>query len=219
MRIYALSGLGADERVFQVLNLKHELVPIKWIAPLSYSESISSYVKRLSKQIDIKEPFILLGVSFGGLIVTELNKIIKPQYNILISSTDTTQGIKSLFRFFKFIVPWIPKQLLQPPKSIARLLFGAKNKVLLNEILSDSNSTFNKWAIIILTSWENPTPLTQCIKISGESDLLIPPIKGKNTIIIPNGEHFMIVDKAEEISSIIYKVYINKIRETENFSA
>jgi hypothetical protein len=28
MKIYAISGLGADERVFKYLSLKYELVPI-----------------------------------------------------------------------------------------------------------------------------------------------------------------------------------------------
>ena len=31
------------------------------------------------------------------------------------------------------------------------------------------------------------------------------PSKGKNTILIKNGEHFMIVDKAETLSKIINK--------------
>ncbi len=203
MKVYAVSGLGADERVFKYLKLDHELIPVRWIAPLSYSDSIFSYTQRLSVQIDTTEPFILLGVSFGGLIVTELNKFLNPAYSILISSTDTKFGIRPLFRFFRFLSPVIPKTLFKPPKFLAVWFFGTHNKKLLQEILNDTDLTFSKWAIMQLCSWRNTEPLINVIKISGEKDKLIPAEKDQRTVVIENGEHFMIVDKAEEISKVI----------------
>jgi hypothetical protein len=40
------------------------------------------------------------------------------------------------------------------------------------------------------------------IKIGGSKDKLLAP-KGNNTIIVKGGEHFMMVDRADEISEII----------------
>ena len=34
MKLYAISGLGADKRVFQYLDLDYELIHIDWIPPL-----------------------------------------------------------------------------------------------------------------------------------------------------------------------------------------
>lgn len=46
MKIYAVSGLGADERVFQFLNIDYHLIPILWVDPFP-KESIEGYAERL----------------------------------------------------------------------------------------------------------------------------------------------------------------------------
>jgi hypothetical protein len=81
-------------------------------------------------------------------------------------------------------------------------MFGTNKKELLNSILDDTDLDFAKWAIRELLNWKNKTKLNNLLKIGGSSDKLFP-IKGKDTILIEQGEHFMIVDKAEEISHII----------------
>ena len=48
MRIFAISGLGADERVFKYLNLNCEIIVIQWITPFK-KEKIRDYAKRLIK--------------------------------------------------------------------------------------------------------------------------------------------------------------------------
>lgn len=75
MIIYAFSGLGADERVFTFLNLPYKIKTVNWISP-QVNESIELYSKRISTKIDTTTPFALLGVSFGGLVVAEINKIL-----------------------------------------------------------------------------------------------------------------------------------------------
>jgi len=99
MKIYAISGLGADQRVFKFLQLDHELIPINWIIPLK-NEPIQSYALRLAKSIDLEEEFALLGVSFGGLIAVELSKILNPKITILISSIETKNELNPMFRWF-----------------------------------------------------------------------------------------------------------------------
>ncbi len=64
--IYVFSGLGADERVFQYLDLSGFAVTfIRWIQPIQ-NETIEEYGKRLTQQITIVRP-ILFGLSFGAL--------------------------------------------------------------------------------------------------------------------------------------------------------
>ena len=96
--IYCISGLGADYRVYDYLNLKYELVHLNWIAPKN-KETIESYAFRLSKFIDIREDFYLIGVSFGGLIATEISKIIRPKFLFLISSVHLKSELPLLYRF------------------------------------------------------------------------------------------------------------------------
>ncbi len=91
---------------------------------------------------------------------------------------------------------------MTPPKAIAHFMFGTDKKELLNSILNGTDLNFAKWAIRELMNWKNQTRLSNLLKIGGAKDKLLPP-KGGNTILIEQGEHFMIVDKAEEISEII----------------
>jgi pimeloyl-ACP methyl ester carboxylesterase len=205
MKIYAISGLGADERIFEYLSLEHELVPISWIKPKS-KESIIDYAERLIDKYDLRNEndFGVLGVSFGGLIATEISKLVSPNFTILISSAETRNDLNGVIKLAgkSKLIELIPERLFNPPKAIAHFLFGTDKKVLLNSILDDTDLNFAKWATRELVNWQNQTSLLNLIKIGGSNDKLLAP-KGKNTIIIENGEHFMIVDRADEISEII----------------
>jgi hypothetical protein len=205
MKIFGISGLGADKRVFKYLTLEHELIPVEWIKPKT-KEPIIEYSKRLIEEYGIgnEDNFGILGVSFGGLIATEISKLTKPKFTILISSVETRTELSGIIKLTgkSKLIELIPKKLMNPPKVIAHFMFGTEKKELLNSILADTDLNFTKWAIRELMNWKNQLRLDNLIKIGGTKDKLLPP-KGENTILIEKGEHFMIVDKAKEISNII----------------
>ena len=71
MKVYFISGLGADYRVFSLLELSFcEPVFIGWIKPQP-NESLPHYAARLLEQIPETSP-IIVGISFGGMLVTEM---------------------------------------------------------------------------------------------------------------------------------------------------
>ncbi len=202
--LYAISGLGADHRVFQYLHLNADIIHLHWIQPQK-EESLKHYAHRLAEKIDTSKPFGLIGVSFGGLIATEIAKKTKPKFTILISSTDVNSGLRKVYGWFgkMRVLTLIPMRGFYMPKVMAQKLFGAKNKKLLADILDDSDLNFTKWAVIALTKWKNQDPLTNVLKINGTADLLIPGSKDSNTKLIENGTHFMVVDNANEVSEKI----------------
>ena len=204
LKIYAISGLGADRRVFDFLNLDLELVPIDWIEPKK-NESIENYAERLSKIIDTRHDFILMGVSFGGLVAVEISKILKPKLTILISSVATKKEIPKFLKLIgqTEIINLIPKELFNPPLKLAHYLFGARNKNLLNQILQDTDLRFAKWAVQELTKWRNEEHIPNLIRIHGTHDKLLPWKGTGNVELIEEGEHFMIVDHADELSRVI----------------
>ena len=204
MKIFAISGLGADKRVFKYLKLNSQIVVIDWISPLK-NENIENYAKRLIKNTIINKNDCVLGVSFGGLVAVEISKIVKPKCTILISSTEIKTDLRFTYRLFgkTQIMKLIPKKVLNPPKIIANYIFGAENKELLHQILNDTDLDFAKWAINELICWKNIQTIENCLKINGDKDKLIPCKQNKNSMIVKNGKHFMIVDKSEEISNII----------------
>ncbi len=204
MRIYAISGLGADQRVFDFLNLKHELIPLEWIE-VYHHESLKDYALRLSQRIDTESEFALMGVSFGGLVAIEISKVLHPKRTILISSIETREELRLIYRG---IGKWgllkrLPNRAFNLPRKVAHFLFGAKNKKLLNAILDDTDLSFVKWAINELLIWKNEEHINNRIRIHGTNDKLLSCKDSNQTHFIKGGEHFMIVDKAKEISEII----------------
>jgi len=207
MKLYCISGLGADQRVFAYLKLNYELIPLEWISPLK-NESITAYATRLATKINTNEQYGIMGVSFGGLVATEISKQLSPSCTILISSVETKNELPPIFRFIAKtkLLNLLPAAFFTPPKFIAHRYFGTKKKELLNQILNDTNNYFAKWAVNELVNWKNEDKIdNNKLKIEGEKDRLLPPTKDKKKVLVANGGHLMIVDKAEEISLIINK--------------
>lgn len=197
-----IGGLGADERVFKFLKLNSDFEILRWINP-DPKEELESYANRLLKQINQDEEFGLLGVSFGGIVAIEISKIIKPKKLILISSVESSSQLpKSYISIGKTrILNLIPNSLIKPPKQIMGFLFGAQNIELLEQIINDTKPEFIRWALNTIIDWSNISTPIAVIRIHGTNDKLIP-LKG-SAITIKNGGHFMIVDKADEISNLI----------------
>lgn len=202
MKLYMIGGLGADERVFKFLKLNFESQIINWIEPKP-KEKLKEYSNRLLNQIDQDEEFGILGVSFGGIVAIEISKLIKPKKLILISSVETsTQLPRSYIALGKSqILKLIPNQLIKPPKPLLSFLFGARNKHLLKQIIKDTKPEFIRWALNAIINWSNEKTPIEAIRIHGTKDKLIP-LKGE-AIEVKEGGHFMIVDKAEEISKLV----------------
>ena len=206
MKLYGISGLGADKRVFEYLDLDCKLIPIEWIEPLK-NETIKSYSIRISKSINREEDFGIMGVSFGGLVAVEISKRLNPKLTILVSSAETRLELRLIYRIIgkTKLLKLIPQFLFDPPRIIADWIFGAVNKKLLNQILNDTDLYFAKWAVNQLTNWSNIEKLSNpVLKIGGTHDKLITP--NKNQRLIEKGVHFMIVDRADEISQIINEI-------------
>lgn len=204
MKLYAFSGLGADARCFDFLNLDWELEVLEWIAPKK-NEPIKEYASRISTQIDQSQPFGIVGLSFGGLIAKEVSQLLDPKVTVLISSVVNSSEIPAFYRLAGKleITRILPKSLCVPPAFIANYMFSAQNKVLLRAILKDTDPTFAKWAIGQLTTWKNNDALTNpTIKITGSKDRLLPQ-KNNNWIKVQDAGHFMIVDRAGELSEIL----------------
>lgn len=204
LKLYAISGLGVDSRVFKELELECELIPLEWIEPYE-NESLQSYSMRLAESINQSEEYGILGVSFGGLVATEISKKLNPKLTVLVSTAETKDGLTKLFKLIgKYDMnDYLSTNMYDPPKRLSYFMFGTDNKQELDAILDDTDLSFTKWAVDKLVNWENETKLETVIHICGTDDRIFPPTESKNLHLIEDGGHFMIVDKAKEVSAII----------------
>lgn len=208
--IYVISGLGADERVFQNLDFKgRPFQHIRWIEPRR-QESIADYATRLSAQIQTPNP-ILIGVSFGGMLAVEMAQQIKCRQVILLSSAKNRHEIPLLYRFWgQFrLHKLLPVALLKWANPITYWLFGMQTpaeKALLKAILRDTDPVFLKWAIHAIVSWKQEKSPAGIVHIHGDCDRVLP-LQHPSGVeeVVPDGGHLMVLTKAGLINILLEK--------------
>jgi pimeloyl-ACP methyl ester carboxylesterase len=209
-KVYFISGLGADKRAFSFLDLSFcEPVFIDWIQPLK-NEPLPEYALRLKEQI-IEPGSVIIGVSFGGMLATEMAKADPSAKVIIISSNKIKKEFPKIFLTGKYIplYKWLPSVVLKKGIIIRSIFFspkGEKQKKLFRQILSDTDTNFTKWAVYSILHWQNKIIPDNLIHIHGTSDKLLPLHLVKADYIIKEGTHLMIMNQPEEISELLKKL-------------
>lgn len=208
--LYLLSGLGADQRVFQKLDFSGYSVHfIQWIPPLE-NETIEHYASRLLDQIPTPKP-ILIGLSFGGMMAVEIAKQIENEKVILIASAKTKNEIPFYFRWAGTLRlhKILPTRLLKHSNFISNWFFGASetaDKELLKAILHDTDAIFLKWAIDKVARWRNTIIPKNIVHLHGTNDKILPYRFVECDLTVKDGGHFMTLNKADELTSILRKL-------------
>jgi pimeloyl-ACP methyl ester carboxylesterase len=208
-RIFFFTGLGADERAFTSLkiNAPFQKIYVSWLPP-EENESLIAYARRLSIKYNIRKEDILIGLSFGGMVVTEISRDIKPSLTLLISSASTRQELPLPYKIagFLHLDTLLPAQLLSRPGRLKHYLFGLKKpeqKKLFDEIITGADVNFTRWAISRIVRWNNKDRPQNLFKIHGTADRILPIHPATTDFIISGGSHFLTWEKADEVSEII----------------
>ncbi|SMC67791.1 alpha/beta hydrolase [Chryseobacterium sp. YR221] len=216
MKIYIVSGLGADFKVLEKLEFPKncELVFIDWLIPES-NEPFQDYVKRMAEKVDDSEPFCLLGYSFGGIIVQEINQL-KPAEKVVILGSIKSDKEKSKFiktgevtRIPRILPVGLFNNRAAQVYSVIRKLFDPRNPKIL-EYFKVRDPYYLKWSVEKVSEWkfeENPN----VIQILGDKDIVFPIRYSKPDYVIKGGSHLFPVTKHKEVSKILTKVFSEKM--------
>ena len=207
-KAYFISGLGADKNVFRYIKLPGGYEPhfIEWIKP-EPSEDVSHYASRLSKDIQPNEDFILIGLSFGGLIATEIARIKQPQKRIIISSMATANDIPWYFqKAGKYkLQNYLPVGFFK----IATLLnhmVGSKNKeekAIVETFVKNADPGFIRWSLNAIVTWKQDKRLDGLVHIHGSKDHLLPFKYTQADHCVLNGGHLMVFNRAKDINGLL----------------
>ena len=211
--IYFVPGLAASSTIFENLNLPKEQFEIHyldWLVPISLNESISDYAKRMCENILHKSP-ILIGVSFGGVMVQEMSKIISTKKIVIISSVKSKNELPRRLRIAKTTKAYklFPTKVFTNIEEFAKYAFGdtVKKRIdLYRKYLSMRDENYLPWAIRNILNWQQEEPNPELIHIHGNNDGIFPIKHIKKCIIINGGTHVMILNKANEISNLLIEV-------------
>ncbi|MCS3529550.1 alpha/beta hydrolase [Chryseobacterium sp. JUb7] len=213
MKIYVVSGLGADFKVLERLEFPeaHEIVFIDWLIP-EQNESFPKYVERMAEKINIAEPFYLLGYSFGGIMVQEINKLKPAQKVVILGSIKSDREKSRLIRAGE--ITRIPKLLpvsffndrTTNVYSVVRKFFDPQNPRVL-QYFRVKDPYYLKWSIEKISDWKfEETP--GVVQILGDRDIVFPIRNSKPNYIIKGGTHLFPAIKYKEVSKILREVLV-----------
>jgi pimeloyl-ACP methyl ester carboxylesterase len=208
--IYFFPGQGSDKRIFDSLRVDpfYELKYIEYGTP-DKDATLAGFAKQLSSQIDTTGKFILVGVSLGGMICSELCEIVKPEKTIIISSAKNRNELPFRYRFQKAIPLYklFPGKALLAGAKIAQPLVEPdrnKNKETFKSMLYAKDPVYVKRTIGLIINWDRKNNSGKIYHIHGNNDHTLPLKKIKEPDhVLDNGSHMMTLTRAGEISDLI----------------
>ena len=208
MKAYLIGGLAADERVFRHLRFPehYQRQFLNWIVPLE-NESLESYAKRMAEQIDTSGKFILVGVSFGGMLATEISRLFPAEKTILIASVPHPSHLPGYFRWMQRarLPKIIPIGMIKKTVMINRLFTAetSEDKEIIREMVRAADARFIRWALTAALEWKGAGENMECIHIHGSKDIVFPIRYTKPSHTVNMGGHLMVMDRANDINKIL----------------
>lgn len=213
MKIYTISGLGADEKVLSKLHFpsKYEVVNLPWKIP-ERNETWESYLKRFELQIPENEgEFCLLGYSFGGIIVQELHRKKPAKKTVILGSIRCSNEKSKLMRitYATKMHRRFPESMFTEKSAVAYAFFRkflAPGNPKLFEYFRVRDPYYLKWSVEKIVEW-NFQPLPGIIQIMAEKDIVFPIKNCRPDYVVNGATHLFPVTHAREVSKILNEIF------------
>ncbi|HEA22325.1 hypothetical protein LCGC14_2881110 [marine sediment metagenome] len=203
IHIYFMPGMAANPSIFKNIKLPTDVFEqhlLDWFLPTE-NMSLAEYAQKMNERIHHKN-IVLIGVSFGGMLVQEMAKFIEVKKIIIISSVKTTTELPGRMRFAKHtkIYKLLPTGLVNNIEVLAKYGFGetfTKRLALYEEYLSIRDQKYIDWSIDKIVNWSQVDIPKNLVHIHGEKDAVFPIIRITDCISVKNGTHTMIIHRAK----------------------
>ncbi len=218
--VYFMPGLAASSAIFERIQLPathFEMYFLEWQIPKK-SESLTAYAKRMAAYVT-HEDAVLIGVSFGGILVQEMKKYLSVRKVIIISSVKTNMEIPLRMKIIKSMKAYklVPTTLLQNIEIWNKFSFGSaiqQRLKLYEKYLSVRNKTYLEWAIEQMLLWDRTQADPTVIHIHGDADDVFPIKNIQNCIVVKGGTHIMILSKFRWMNENLPKIILNDVGKT-----
>jgi pimeloyl-ACP methyl ester carboxylesterase len=214
--VYFMPGLAASSTIFEKIKLpesQFEMYYLEWFVP-ELNETLTNYAKRMAALVK-HENAILIGVSFGGILVQEMKKYLKAQKVIIISSVKSNLELPQRMKIAKSTKAYklVPTSLLKNLDALAKYAFGTiiKDRVeLYKKFLTMNDKAYLDWAIENVICWERTEFDPEIIHIHGDNDSVFPSQNIKNFINVKDGTHIMIINRFKWFNENLPKIILEK---------
>jgi pimeloyl-ACP methyl ester carboxylesterase len=206
-------GLGCDHRLFSHMV---DLLPLHQVIELVVpheTESIEAYASRLAGQIRATGPYVLCGVSFGGMLSSILCQELDPAAVVLISSTASPRGLSNGMRVFEWLnrvwpdtfSDWI-HQLGEGHASWIEPLGSAQAQAF-REMVQDAPLDLVRGGARLIMNWHIVPKLTcPSFHLHGSRDVMIPPAQAGAKELIEDAGHLAVMTHPAEVRQFIARV-------------
>ena len=202
LHVYFMPGMAASSTIFERIQLPEDLFEmhlLEWVMPLP-QETLKDYAKRMSATIT-EENVVLVGVSFGGVLVQEMAQFIAPKKVIIISSIKSNVELPTRMKIAKKtkLYKFLPTGLAKNVETLAKYVFGkgiVKQRIeLYKKFLTRIEKEYLDWAIEQIVCWDREEADASVVHIHGDADEMFPVKNIQNFINIKGGTHIMILSK------------------------
>jgi thioesterase domain-containing protein len=216
--VYFMPGLAASVAIFERIKLSEldfEMVYLEWEIPLD-KETLQEYAKRMAEKIKHENP-VLIGVSFGGILVQEMSRFIAVRKVIIISSVKSNREFPRRMIIAKNTKAYklIPLSLVQNIESLAKFSFGKKvneRLKLYEKFLSVRDKRYLDWAIEQVIMWDRTFVDQNVIHIHGDADDIFPIKYIENCIVVKGGTHIMILNKYKWLNANLPLIILDQYK-------
>jgi len=199
--VYFMPGLAASSLIFERITLPQELFEVyllDWELPIG-EESLTDYARRMAQKITAPNP-VLIGVSFGGILVQEMAVFLNPQKVIIISSVKSNLEFPRRMKIAKTTKAYklIPTSIFSNMEKLSAFSFGksiAQRLKLYERYLSVRNVKYLDWAIERIVLWDRTQVDKSVVHIHGDADEVFPIQYISDCIVVKGGTHIMILSK------------------------
>ncbi|MEM7381841.1 MAG: alpha/beta hydrolase [Bacteroidota bacterium] len=196
-----MPGLAAASSIFENIVLppeRFEIHLLEWFVPLPGMD-LKSYATEMCQRIKHEDP-VLVGVSFGGVLVQEMARQLATRKVIIVSSVKQKSELPKRMIFAKYtkVHKLLPTGLVNNVELLAKYAFGetvTKRLALYEKYLSIRDKRYIDWAIDQMVNWSQPESDPDLIHIHGEQDAVFPIQNIKGCIAVEKGTHTMIIHR------------------------
>ncbi|GAB5399876.1 MAG: alpha/beta hydrolase [Aureisphaera sp.] len=212
IHVYFVPGLAAGKEIFRNINLppeRYEIHILEWLIPQE-KESIQQYARRMADQVTHSN-VVLAGVSFGGVMVQEMNEFLDLRKLVIISSVKTKHELPLRLKWVRKTGAYklLPTGWALSVKDLTKLAIGPRSKkrlTLYQEYLSVRDRNYLDWAIKQMVCWERTQPIEGIEHIHGDLDIVFPIKNITNYILLEGGNHVMILNKGSKVSKLLENI-------------
>lgn len=213
--VYFMPGLAACPTIFEKIVLPpdtFEMFLLEWEIPED-NESLVAYAKRISKKV-VHQNAVLVGVSFGGILVQEMAEFLNARKVIIISSVKNNNEFPLKMKMAKSTKAYklIPTSLLVNVETLAKFSFGdliSQRIKLYEKYLSMRDKRYLDWALEQVICWDRTITDKKVMHIHGDADEVFPIKHISNAIVIKGGTHIMILNKHKWLNENLPKIIVD----------